>query len=102
MRIPSLPVISWTRFKWPARIGLALAPTLAIIILLTARVIPLPVPMKAVVYGTPTNAFRQPLQLSSDPYKDAGSQPQSEVEPGAFAFGDTIVTAFQAGRYEDG
>ncbi|HEV2583039.1 MAG TPA: sialidase family protein [Ktedonobacteraceae bacterium] len=101
MRISS-PI--WTRLKWPGRVGLVLAPTLLLTVLLAAHVVPLPLPAKTVVFGTPVipNAFRQPLQLSSDPYKDGSSQPQSEVEPGAFAAGDTIVTAFQAGRYQDG
>ena len=104
MRNPSIPSFPWARFRWPARIGLLLAPTLLLITLLAAHVIPLPLPSKSLIYATPAipNMFRQPLQLSSDPYTESGSQPQSEVEPGAFAYGDTIVTAFQVGRYEDG
>lgn len=101
MRILSPP---WTRLGWPWRIALVLAPSLLLATLIAAHVVALPLPSKTLVFGTPVvpNMFRQPLQLSSDPYMSAGSQPQSEVEPGAFANGDTIVTAFQAGRYEDG
>jgi hypothetical protein len=38
------------------------------------------------------------IQLSTDPYMNAGTQHQTEVEPGTLAFGNTIVVAFQAGR----
>src|SRR5437867_2691268 len=37
-------------------------------------------------------------QVSSDRYTDAQAQHQSEVEPDTFAFGSTIVSAFQVGR----
>lgn len=42
------------------------------------------------------------VQISSDPYTNSGSQHQTEVEPGTFAFGSTIVSAFQVGRFNDG
>lgn len=41
-------------------------------------------------------------QVSADPYGNATSQHHTEVEPDTFAFGDTIVSAFQAGRFTDG
>src|SRR5437868_4105630 len=44
---------------------------------------------------TPTVAL---TQLSSDTFTNSSSQHATEVEPGAFAFGSTIVTAFQVGR----
>ena len=54
--------------------------------------------------ATPTQAPAPPipLQLSSDPYtgNNAG-QSQTEVEPGVFAYGSTLVAAFQAGRFTD-
>jgi hypothetical protein len=101
MRIP-LP--DWTPRRLPNRLVFILTPSLLLIILLAARVIPLYHPAPALVYATPNipNAFRQPLQLSSDPYTRSGGQHATELEPGAFAYGDTIVTAFQAGRYTDG
>src|SRR5436309_12363650 len=37
-------------------------------------------------------------KLSSDPYTNSTSQHATEVEPDTFAFGSTIVTAFQVGR----
>jgi hypothetical protein len=40
--------------------------------------------------------------LSADPYTNASSQHRTEVEPDSYAFGSTIVTAFQAGRFYDG
>src|SRR5919198_1214943 len=42
------------------------------------------------------------LQISSDPYTNAISQHKTEVEPDTFAFGSTIVSAFQVGRIFDG
>jgi hypothetical protein len=42
------------------------------------------------------------LQLSSDPYTNTTSQHATEVEPDTFAFGSTIVSAFQVGRFFNG
>lgn len=42
------------------------------------------------------------IQISSDPYTNSTSQHQTEVEPDTFAFGSTIVSAFQAGRFFNG
>jgi hypothetical protein len=41
-------------------------------------------------------------QVSTDPYTDAQAQHQTEVEPDTFAFGTTIVAAFQVGRVSGG
>ena len=38
------------------------------------------------------------VQLSSDPFTDTDAQHMTEVEPDTFAFGSTMVTAFQTGR----
>lgn len=38
------------------------------------------------------------LQLSFDPFTNGASQHQTEVEPDAFAYGNTIVAAFQVAR----
>src|SRR5438477_402084 len=44
-----------------------------------------------------------PLTLvSSDPFTNASSQHQTEVEPDTFANGSTIVATFQVGRFYDG
>lgn len=42
------------------------------------------------------------VQLSTDPFTNTSSQHQTEVEPDTFAFGSTIVTAFQTGRISGG
>ena len=42
------------------------------------------------------------VQLSLDPFVNTQSQHQTEVEPGAFAYGNTIVTAFQVARIYSG
>src|SRR2546425_248355 len=40
--------------------------------------------------------------LSTDPYTNPTSQHQTEVEPDTFTFGNTVVSAFQVGRFFDG
>ncbi|PYX10334.1 MAG: exo-alpha-sialidase, partial [Acidobacteria bacterium] len=42
------------------------------------------------------------LQLSGDPFTNSTSQHRTEVEPDTFAFGSTVVSAFQVGRFFDG
>ncbi len=52
-----------------------------------------------------TSGFAQSanlLQLSFDPFTNSSSQHQTEVEPGAFAYGNTIVAAFQVARIYSG
>jgi hypothetical protein len=39
------------------------------------------------------------FQLSADPYTNTSSQHQTQVEPDTFAYGSTIVAAFQVGRF---
>src|SRR4051794_4877856 len=41
-------------------------------------------------------------RLSVDPYANGDSQHETAVEPDDFAFGDTIVAAFQVGRRAEG
>jgi hypothetical protein len=43
-------------------------------------------------------ALAQQIKLSEDPYTDPGGQHKTQVEPDTFAFGRTIVAAFQTGR----
>lgn len=38
-------------------------------------------------------------QVSTDPFSNSTSQHQTEVEPSTFAYGPTIVSAFQSGRF---
>ena len=42
------------------------------------------------------------LQISTDPYTNPTSQHRTELEPDTFAFGSTIVSTFQVGRFFDG
>jgi hypothetical protein len=41
-------------------------------------------------------------QLSTDTFSNTTSQHQTEVEPASYAVGNTIVSAFQIGRFTDG
>jgi hypothetical protein len=47
-------------------------------------------------------AGEQLTQISSDPYTNPTSNHKTQVEPDTFAFGNTIVSAFQSGRFFDG
>ena len=49
-----------------------------------------------------TRATTTAAPISSDPYTNTTSQHQTEVEPDTFAFGSTVVSAFQVGRFFDG
>lgn len=42
------------------------------------------------------------LQISSDPYTNTSSQHQTELEPDTFAYGSTIISVFQVGRFDSG
>jgi hypothetical protein len=42
------------------------------------------------------------IKISSDPYTNPSSNHKTQVEPDTFAFGNTIVSAFQSGRFFDG
>jgi hypothetical protein len=53
----------------------------------------------AVLVATPSAYANVALtQASADPYADAQAQHQTQVEPDTFAWGSTIVSAFQTGR----
>jgi hypothetical protein len=41
-------------------------------------------------------------RVSSDPYTNPSSQHQTQVEPDTFAWGLTLIAAFQSGRFTDG
>ncbi|WP_256177021.1 exo-alpha-sialidase [Kitasatospora aureofaciens] len=42
------------------------------------------------------------VQVSADPFTNSTSQHATEVEPDTFAYGNTIVTSSQVGRFTDG
>jgi len=52
--------------------------------------------------ATYTSAKIGLTHLSSDPFTNSTSQHKTQVEPDTFAWGSTIVTAFQSGRFYDG
>jgi hypothetical protein len=51
-----------------------------------------------VIAGSAAYAAVRLIRVSHDIYTDAQAQHKTEVEPGEFAFGKTIVSAFQVGR----
>jgi hypothetical protein len=66
---------------------------------------PLAVPIAAGVLllgGGPALANVALTQVSTDPYTNTTSQHRTEVEPDTFSAGNTIVSAFQVGRFFDG
>src|SRR6478609_6612591 len=55
------------------------------------------------VFGAAAASANVPLsQISTDPFTNSTSQHRTEVEPDTYAFGSTIVSAFQVGRFFDG
>ena len=55
-----------------------------------------------VLAAGPTLANVALTQVSSDPFTNTTSQHRTEVEPDTFAFGNTLVSAFQVGRFFEG
>jgi len=43
-----------------------------------------------------------PLPINSDPYTNSTSQHKAQVEPDSFAFGNTVVSVTQSGRFYNG
>src|SRR5215212_6826514 len=57
----------------------------------------------ALIAGAPAARANVPLtRVSTDPFTNATSQHATEVEPDTFAFGQTVVAAYQVGRFFDG
>jgi hypothetical protein len=51
-------------------------------------------------HHTRAQAAASPIhQISHDPFTNSTSQHQTQVEPGTFAYGTTVVSAFQSGRF---
>ena len=48
------------------------------------------------------NAQVPTTEISTDPFSNTSSQHATEVEPASYAFGSTIVSVFQEGRFFDG
>jgi hypothetical protein len=49
--------------------------------------------------GSPQPQSSDAQKISSDVFTNSNSQHATEVEPSAFAFGSTVVAAFQSGRF---
>jgi hypothetical protein len=71
-----------TKKRWRVILGTALAA-----VLVTAGLV------------TSAQSSSRIVQISQDVFTNGGSQHQTEVEPGSFAFGNTVVVAYQAGRF---
>jgi BNR repeat-like domain len=59
----------------------------------------------ALALGSVTQAFaaeRSLVRISEDPFTNATSQHRTEVEPDTFSAGETMVSAFQVGRFFNG
>ncbi len=84
-------------------IGIIIAPSLLLLLLISTHIIPLASRGNSVIFATPSNPNlgKSPLQLSTDPYTNKNSQHETELEPASFSYGSTIVTAFQVGRFVD-
>lgn len=55
-----------------------------------------------VLWTAPASAAVTLAKISQDTFTNSTSQHRTQVEPDSFAFGSTIVTAVQAGRFFDG
>ncbi|HET9918795.1 MAG TPA: hypothetical protein VFQ30_03055, partial [Ktedonobacteraceae bacterium] len=53
-------------------------------------------------FSTLAFAAEQLVQISSDPFTNPDSNHKTQVEPDTFAFGNTVVSTFQSGRFFDG
>ncbi|WEB45320.1 hypothetical protein MOV08_42535 [Streptomyces yunnanensis] len=62
----------------------------------------------AAAFTSGTSNFHKPspqttlTQVSSDPFTNSSSQHATELEPDTFAYGNTIVSSSQVGRFTDG
>src|SRR5215212_6554488 len=53
-------------------------------------------------WAGPARADVALTRVSADPFSNATSQHATEVEPDTFAFGSTVVAAYQVGRFFNG
>ena len=81
-----------SRYRW--RISLTTALILAALILSLVAAI--------VTRATSHASGEQLTQISHDIYTNTTSNHKTQVEPDTFAFGNTVVSVFQSGRFFDG
>ncbi len=82
-----------SRYRW--RISLTTAFILAALILSLVATVATRVASHATTGETLT-------RISTDPYTNPDSNHKTQVEPDTFAFGNTIVSTFQSGRFFNG
>src|SRR5947209_6219516 len=75
-----------SRYRWPGVATIAL--TFSLIFVFASSLV--------------VSANETLIRISSDPYKNPDSLHKTEVEPDSFAFGNTVVSAFQVGRFFNG
>jgi hypothetical protein len=79
---------------------------LAVLAALSATTVALTASASAGVVGTTTpddvTAKVKLTKVSHDPYENPNAYHQTELEPDTYAWGDTIVSVFQTGRFPDG
>src|SRR5438874_2451495 len=83
-----------SRHQWRMAIPIALA--------ILALILSLVFTLASRGYSHAAAAIQPITQISHDPFHNAISQHQTEVEPDTFAFGNTIVSGFQQGRVWNG
>ena len=66
------------------------------------RLLALPAALGLLVVSSVSAASVLPQPISSDPYTNTSSQHKTQVEPDSFGYGNTVVTAFQTGRFVNG
>jgi hypothetical protein len=67
------------------------------------RAAPMPIAIGLVLaLAAPASANVRLTRVSQDPFTNTDSYHRTEVEPDTYAFGTTIVSVFQVGRYTDG
>ncbi len=98
-QLENLPLLVISRFLWRTSIALALASSLVFACSSTPHNF---TPTPTTHNSTSTPTLGTLTQISSDPYTNKTSQHKTEVEPDSFAFGNTVVAAFKAGRFFKG
>ena len=79
-----------SRYRWRMSIGMTLTLSTLVLALVFA------------LYSRTLTFAVGNIQISSDPFTNPTSNHKTEVEPDTFAFGNTIVSAFQVGRFFNG
>jgi hypothetical protein len=97
------PGFSWINVGAVAmkRGGIAIAQVVAALMVLMLLVTTIAASAVADARSAVESATTQLAVVSEDPFMNAKSYHHTEVEPDTFAFGSSIVSAFQAGKFPD-